>query len=65
MYSNERRGSMKKKFTYLFGPTFLVIIILLLLDGYRQYAIVPVLFFWIALFSWDAIEKKKKVKEDS
>jgi hypothetical protein len=56
---------MKKKFTYLFGPTFLVIIILLILDGYRQYAIVPVLLFWIALFSWDAIEKKKKAKENS
>ncbi|MGE7647435.1 hypothetical protein ACQKM1_06500 [Peribacillus frigoritolerans] len=56
---------MKKKFTYLFGPTFLVIIILLLLDDYRQYAIVPVLLFWIVLFSWDAIEKKKKAKVDS
>ncbi|MEJ9228118.1 hypothetical protein ABEY41_07005 [Peribacillus butanolivorans] len=55
---------MNKKFSYLFGPTFLVVIILLLLDGYRQYAIVPVLLFWIALFAWDAIEKKKKAKEN-
>ncbi|MFE4426122.1 hypothetical protein ACFRH9_03360 [Peribacillus butanolivorans] len=53
---------MNKKFSYLFGPTFLVVIILLLLDGYRQYAIVPVLLFWIVLFAWDAIEKKKKKK---
>ncbi|MDF9760223.1 hypothetical protein QUF81_10385 [Peribacillus simplex] len=56
---------MKKKFSYLFGPTFLAIIILLLLDGYRQYAIVPVLIFWIALYSWDTIEKRKKAKENS
>jgi hypothetical protein len=61
----KRRVSMKKKFSYLFGPTFLVIIILLLMDDYRQYAIVPVLLFWIVLFSWDAIEKKKKAKENS
>ncbi|WP_285765622.1 hypothetical protein [Peribacillus sp. SI8-4] len=56
---------MKKKFSYLFGPTFLAIIILLVLDDYRQYAIVPVLLFWIILFSWDSIEKKKKSKENS
>ncbi|MGG4153777.1 hypothetical protein [Peribacillus muralis] len=56
---------MKKKFSYLFGPTFLAIIILLVLDDYRQYAIVPVLLFWIILFSWDSIEKKKKAKENS
>ncbi|WP_185147801.1 hypothetical protein [Peribacillus simplex] len=56
---------MKKKFSYLFGPTFLAIIILLLLDGYRQYAIVPVLIFWIALYSWDTIEKRKKANENS
>ncbi|MBK5442893.1 MULTISPECIES: hypothetical protein [unclassified Peribacillus] len=55
---------MNKKFSYLFGPTFLVVIILLLLDGYRQYAIVPVLLFWIVLFAWDAIEKKKRAKEN-
>ena len=56
---------MKKKFSYLFGPAFLLVIILLMLDDYRQYAIFPVLLFWIALFSWDAIEKKKKAKEKS
>ncbi|CAH0128619.1 hypothetical protein SRABI96_00171 [Peribacillus sp. Bi96] len=56
---------MKKKFSYLFGPTFLAILILLLMDEYRQYAIVPVLFFWIVLFSWDTIEKKKKAKDNS
>ncbi|MGG4268533.1 hypothetical protein [Peribacillus simplex] len=56
---------MKKKFSYLFGPTFLAIIILLLLDGYRQYAIVPVLIFWITLYSWDTIEKRKKAKDNS
>jgi hypothetical protein len=61
----KRRVSMKKKFSYLFGPTFLAIIILLLMDDYRQYAIVPVLIFWIALYSWETIEKRKKAKENS
>lgn len=57
--------SQKDKFIRLFGPTFLAVIILLVLDNYRQYAIIPVLLFWIAFFSWDAIDKKKKEKEDS
>lgn len=56
---------MKKKFSYLFGPAFLLVVILLMFDNYRQYAIFPVLLFWIALFSWDAIDKKKKAKEKS
>ncbi|MFJ7637514.1 hypothetical protein ACQKL0_06695 [Peribacillus sp. NPDC097264] len=55
---------MKKKFSYLFAPAFLLVIVLLMLDDYRQYAIFPVLLFWIALFSWDSIEKKKKAKEN-
>lgn len=56
---------MKKKFSYLFGPTFLAVIILLMLDHYRQFAIVPVLVFWVVLFSWEALESKKKEKENS
>ncbi|AZV44664.1 MULTISPECIES: hypothetical protein [Peribacillus] len=55
----------KKKFIFLFGPAFLAIVILLILDNYRQYAIVPVLLFWILFFSWDAFDKRKKEKEDS
>ena len=54
--------SQKDKFIRLFGPAFLAIIILLMLENYRQYAIVPVLLFWIAFFVWDAIDKKKKKK---
>ncbi len=56
--------SQKDKFIRLAGPAFLAIIILLMLDNYRQYAIVPVLLFWIAFFTWDAIDKKKKEKEE-
>ena len=54
--------SQRDKFVRLSGPAFLAIIILLMLDNYRQYAIVPVLLFWIAFFTWDAIEKKEKGK---
>lgn len=53
----------KKKFTILFGPTFLAVVILLVLDNYRQYAIFPVLLFWIVFFAWDSFDKKKKEKE--
>ncbi len=56
--------SQKEKFMKLFGPAFLAIIILLFLEDYRQYAIVPVLLFWVAFFAWDAIDKKKKQKEE-
>lgn len=56
--------SQKDKFTRLFGPTFLAVVLLLVFDNYRQYAIVPVLLFWIIFFTWDAIDKKKKEKED-
>lgn len=55
--------SQRDKFVRLFGPTFLAVVVLLLLDNYRQYAIVPVLLFWIAFFAWDAFDKKKKEKE--
>ena len=57
--------NQKDKFTRLFGPTFLAVVILLVLDHYRQYAIFPVLLFWIAFFAWDAFDKKKKEKEDT
>ena len=33
-----------------------------MLDHYRQYAIVPVLLFWIVFFAWDAIRQKEKRK---
>ena len=55
--------SQKDKFVRLYGPTSVVIIILLLLDNFRQYAIVPVLLFWINFFAWDAFGKKKKEKK--
>ena len=55
--------SEKDKFVRLFGPTFLAVVVLLLLDNYRQYAIVPVLLFWIAFFAWNAFDKKKKEKD--
>lgn len=54
--------SQKDKFVKLFGPTFLAIVILLMLDNYRQYAIVPVLLFWIAFFAWDSFDKRKQEK---
>ncbi|WP_199880603.1 hypothetical protein [Bacillus massiliglaciei] len=56
---------MKEKFVFLFIPTFLAILILLMLDGYRQFAIIPVLLFWIAFFTWDSIEKKRKENEEA
>lgn len=55
--------SQRDKFVRLFGPAFLAIVILLMLDNYRQYAIVPVLLFWIAFFAWEALDKKKKNKD--
>ena len=55
--------SQRDKFVRLFGPAFLAILILLMLDNYRQYAIVPVLLFWIAFFAWEALDKKKQKKE--
>lgn len=57
--------NQKRIFTFLFGPAFLAIVVLLALDHYRQYAIVPVLLFWIVFFVWDSRYKKKKAKEDS
>lgn len=55
--------SQRDKFIRLFGPTFLAVMILLLMDHYRQYAIIPVALFWIVFFVWDAIDKKKSGKE--
>ncbi len=55
--------SQRDKFVRLFGPTSVVVVVLLFLDNYRQYAIVPVLLFWIIFFAWDAFDKKKKEKE--
>ncbi|MFJ7974653.1 hypothetical protein ACIQZI_02920 [Peribacillus sp. NPDC096379] len=51
--------NQKKKFTTLFGPTFLATLILLLLPDYRQWAIIPVLLFWLVFFVWESIDKKK------
>lgn len=57
--------SQREKFIKLFGPTFLAVVILLMLDHYRQYAIVPVVLFWIIFFAWDSYDKKKKEKKDA
>lgn len=54
--------NQKKKFITLFGPAFLATIILLLLPDYRQWAIIPVMLFWLVFFVWESIDKKKAKK---